>query len=119
MKLIMENWRKFLFEARPEEAEMIKDALDIPISEYPFSDIFGDSYRKIMEYRTINPDTPFGNAIDILKKFGWTIETTKETVEKNKRIKRKTGKKKLKLETKSLMKQKPLPLWERMDNLSV
>ena len=85
----MENWRKFLFEARPEEAEMIKDALDIPISEYPFSDIFGDSYRKIMEYRTINPDTPFGNAIDILKKFGWTIETTKETVEKNKRIKRK------------------------------
>jgi len=93
MKLIMENWRKFLFEAKPEEAEMIEDALDIPISEYPFSDIFGDSYRKIMEYRTINPDTPFGNAIDILKKFGWTIETTKETVEKNKRIKRKTGKK--------------------------
>ena len=93
MKLIIENWRKFLSEATDEEAEMIKDAMEVPISEYPFGDIFGDSYRKIMEYRSIDPDTPFGNAIDILKKFGWTIEPTKETVEKNKRIKRKTGKK--------------------------
>jgi len=93
MKLIIENWRKFLSEATDEEAEMIKDAMEVPISEYPFSDIFGDSYRKIMEYRSIDPDTPFGNAIDILKKFGWTIEPTKETIEKNKRIKRKTGNK--------------------------
>ena len=93
MKLILEGWRKFISEATQDEADMINDAMDVPISEYPFGDIFGDSYRKIMEYRSIDPNTPFGNSVDILKLFGWTIETTKENVEKNKRIKRKTGKK--------------------------
>ena len=93
MKLIMENWRKFISEATEDEASHIKDAMDAPIEDYPFGDIFGNSYRKIMKYKTIDPETNFGNAVDLLKRFGWKVNIIKDEVVKNKRVKRKTGKK--------------------------
>ena len=93
MKLIMENWRKFISEVTEEEASHIEDAMKVPIKDYPFGDIFGDSYRKIMRYQTIDPSTNFGNAVDLLRKFGWKVDIIKKNVVKNKRIKRKTGKK--------------------------
>ena len=52
MKLLLENWNKFLQEqeineATEQEIEYLNDALEIPMEDLPFGNIFGDSYRII------------------------------------------------------------------------
>ena len=59
MKLILENWNKFLKEqeineATEEEIGYLDDALKIPIEELPFGNIFGDSYRIIEPFTSMS-----------------------------------------------------------------
>ena len=47
MKLLMENWKKFLEEdqineATDEEIGFIDDLMEIPVEEMPFGNFFGD-----------------------------------------------------------------------------
>ena len=63
MKLILENWNKFLKEqeineATEEEIEYLEDALKIRIEELPFGNIFGDSYRIIEPVTSLKKKTP-------------------------------------------------------------
>ena len=79
MKLILENWNKFLKEqeineATEQEIEYLNDALEIPVSELPFGNIFGNSYRIIEPISGIKKQTPLANAISILNKFGWQVD---------------------------------------------
>ena len=79
MKLILENWNKFLKEqeineATEQEIKYLKDALEIPIEEFPFGNIFGDSYRIIEPVSGLKEETPLANAISILNKFGWQVD---------------------------------------------
>jgi len=78
MKLILENWNKFLKEqqineATEQEIEYLNDALEIPVSELPFGNIFGDSYRIIEPVSSLKEQTPLSNAIFALNKFGWEV----------------------------------------------
>ena len=79
MKLILENWNKFLQEqeineATEEEIGYLKDALEIPIEEMPFGNIFGDSYRIIESVTSLKKKTPLADTIDTLNKFGWEVD---------------------------------------------
>jgi len=78
MKLLLENWNKFLKEqeineATEQEIEYLNDALEIPIEELPFGNIFGDSYRIIEPVSGLKEKTPLANAIFALNKFGWEV----------------------------------------------
>jgi len=79
MKLILENWYKFLKEqeineATEQEIEYLNDALEIPVSELPFGNIFGDSYRIIEPVSGLKKDTPLANTISALNAFGWQVD---------------------------------------------
>ena len=79
MKLILENWNKFLKEqeineATEQEIEYLNDALEIPVSELPFGNIFGNSYRIIEPVSGLKEQTPLANAISVLNAFGWQVD---------------------------------------------
>ena len=83
MKLILENWNKFLKEeelkeATEQEIEYLNDALEIPVEELPFGNIFGDSYRIIEPISSMKEQTPLANAISVLNKFGWEVGEPKD-----------------------------------------
>jgi len=82
MKLILENWNKFLREqeineATEQEIEYLNDALEIPVSELPFGNIFGDSYRIIEPLNSLDETSSFGVAMKALEKMGWTVGSPK------------------------------------------
>lgn len=79
MKLLLENWNKFLKEqelkeATEQEIEYLNDALEIPVSELPFGNIFGNSYRIIEPVNSVKQDTPLAKVIFALNKFGWEVD---------------------------------------------
>ena len=79
MKLLLENWKKFLKEqeineATQEELQYLDDALKIPIGELPFGNIFGNSYRIIEPVNTVKKETPLARVIFALNKFGWEVD---------------------------------------------
>ena len=83
MKLLLEKWNKFLKEqelneATEQEIEYLNDALEIPIEELPFGNIFGDSYRIIEPVSSMKQQTPLANAIFALNKFGWEVGEPKD-----------------------------------------
>ena len=83
MKLLLENWNKFLEEqeineATEQEIEYLNDALEIPISELPFGNIFGDSYRIIEPFSSMSETTSFGVTMKALKKFKWDVASPKD-----------------------------------------
>jgi hypothetical protein len=83
MKLLLENWNKFLKEqeineATEQEIEYLNDALEIPIEELPFGNIFGDSYRIIEPFTSMSETTSFGVTMKALKKFGWDVASPKD-----------------------------------------
>jgi hypothetical protein len=83
MKLLLENWNKFLQEqeineATEQEIEYLNDALEIPIEELPFGNIFGDSYRIIEPFTSMSETTSFGVTMKALKKFGWDVASPKD-----------------------------------------
>ena len=82
MRLILENWNKFLKEQEINEAtegeiEYLNDALEIPVSELPFGNIFGDSYRIIEPLNSLDETSSFGVAMKALEKMGWTVGSPK------------------------------------------
>ena len=82
MKLILENWNKFLQEqeineATEQEIEYLNDALEIPVSELPFGNIFGDSYRIIEPLDSLDDTSSFGVAMSALAKMGWEVGPAK------------------------------------------
>jgi hypothetical protein len=83
MKLLLENWNKFLKEqeineATEQEIEYLNDALEIPISELPFGNIFGDSYRIIEPLDSLDESSSFGVAMKALEKMGWEVGSPKD-----------------------------------------
>jgi hypothetical protein len=74
MQKIVENWRSFLTEAAPEEIGHLDDVLDIAIEDYPFSNIFGDSYRLISELTAAKEDNKISELTKMLDKQGWSID---------------------------------------------
>ena len=56
-----------------DEISYLDDAMKIPISEMPFSNIFGDKYRIIKSFGTLKEDSPFGKIVNTLKYFGWEL----------------------------------------------
>ena len=83
MKLILENWNKFLIEqqvneASEQEIEYLNDALEIPIEELPFGNIFGNSYRTIEPLDTLDESSSFGVAMKALETMGWQVGAPKD-----------------------------------------
>lgn len=83
MKLILEKWNKFLKEqelkeATQQEIEYLNDALEIPIEELPFRNIFGDSYRIIEPLNSLDETSSFGVAMKALAKMGWEVGSPKD-----------------------------------------
>ena len=83
MKLLLESWNKFLREqeineATEQEIEYLNDALEIPMEDLPFGNIFGDSYRIIEPVSSMKEKTPLANAIFALNKFGWEVGEPKD-----------------------------------------
>ena len=82
MKLIIENFKKFLEEeaikeATEEEMEHLGQALNTPIEELPFSNIFGDKYRIIEKLSTVETGTIYSKVMDDLEKMGWSVAEPK------------------------------------------
>tara|TARA_R110000850_G_scaffold40451_3_gene104176 strand:+ start:182 stop:2608 length:2427 start_codon:yes stop_codon:yes gene_type:complete len=83
MKLLLENWGVFLKEqeineATEQEIEYLNDALEIPIEDLPFGNIFGNSYRIIEPFTSMSEDTSFGVTMKALKKFKWDVASPKD-----------------------------------------
>jgi hypothetical protein len=83
MKLILEKWNKFLKEqelkeATQQEIEYLNDALEIPIEQLPFGNIFGDSYRIIEPLDSLDESSSFGVAMKALEKMGWEVGSPKD-----------------------------------------
>jgi hypothetical protein len=56
-----------------DEISYLDEAMNIPISEMPFSNIFGDKYRIIKSFGTLKEDSPFGKIVNTLNYFGWEL----------------------------------------------
>ena len=78
MKLILENWNKFLKEQElnevtDEELEAIEKAMSIPVEELPWQNIFGNSYRIIEPLNSLDEKSEFGGFVKSLERMGWSI----------------------------------------------
>jgi hypothetical protein len=83
----MEKWNRFLAEraieineATEEQIETVKianiEALqDIPIEDYPFGDIFGNSYRIIEPLVSYKKGSDVGKIVKMLAALGWEVNT--------------------------------------------
>ena len=83
----MEKWNRFLAErameineATDEQIETVKIAnietlKDIPIQDYPFGDIFGDSYRIIEPLASFKKGSDVGKIVNMLAVLGWEVNT--------------------------------------------
>ena len=56
-----------------DEISYLDDAMNIPISEMPFTNIFGDKYRIIKSFETLSETSPFGRIVNTLRFFGWDL----------------------------------------------
>ena len=87
MKLLIENWRKYIIEndlkeATRDELEMIKDALALSPLALPFSDLFGGKKRKL---QVIGNENVYQMNF-LLKKLGKDVSMKKNKTEKKDRI---------------------------------
>jgi len=71
---IKSNNKKVITELTEEEYSFVQEALDIPKSELPFSNIFGDRYRVLGDFQTVNENHPLSKIIEFLEDRGWSIE---------------------------------------------
>jgi len=86
----MEKWNRFLAEraieineATDEQIESVKienieTLKDIPIEDYPFGDIFGDSYRIIERLVAFKKGSDVGKIIKMIKALGWEVGQPKD-----------------------------------------
>ena len=66
--------KKVINEITEEEYGFIEEALKIPPSELPFSNIFGDKYRVLGNFQTLNEEHPLTKMIEYLEFNGWSLE---------------------------------------------
>ena len=79
----MENWQKFLLEQELIEAteeqietvkiENIETLKGVPIEDYPFGDIFGNSYRIIEPLMSFKKGSDVGKIVKMLSGLGWEV----------------------------------------------
>ena len=68
------NKKQVINEITEEEYEFVKEALEIPPSELPFSNIFGNRYRVLGNFQTLNEEHPLTKMIEYLEFNGWSLE---------------------------------------------
>jgi hypothetical protein len=75
MQRLVENWRRYLQEASEDEIGHLDDVLDVAIEDYPFGNIFGESYRMISPISvSVEADGEMGEITQMLLKQGWSID---------------------------------------------
>jgi hypothetical protein len=65
--------KQVLSEISEEEYDFVKEALEIPPSELPFSNIFGDKYRILGNFKVVTDEHVLSKAIKFLTDNGWTF----------------------------------------------
>tara|TARA_R100001440_G_scaffold6147_1_gene12795 strand:+ start:6588 stop:9041 length:2454 start_codon:yes stop_codon:yes gene_type:complete len=114
MKLLIENWRKFLKEqkiqeATEEEIENLKQLLEMPAGALPFNDFFQGKYR-IAQAVDLNVGSgPLGKILTFLEKYGWEFFVS-EDGDKNTLKARKTKETVYKKDGKSKISRKSIEL---------
>ena len=73
IKVKLKENKQLVQEITEEEYEFVEEALEIPIEDMPYSNIFGDKYRIIREFGTLSDGNPFGKMIKKLGEFGWNL----------------------------------------------
>ena len=73
IKVKLKENKQLVQEITEEEYSFVEEALEIPIEEMPYSNIFGDKYRIIREFGTLSDGNPFGKMIKKLSEFGWNL----------------------------------------------
>ena len=78
MKLLIENWRKYLQEekiqeATEEEIGYLQDLLEMPPSVLPFDSFFNGKYRKFETIKVNTPGSPLFQLDKLLEFTGWTM----------------------------------------------
>ena len=68
------NKKQAINEITEQEYEFVEEALKIPVSELPFSNIFGDKYRILGDFSTLNDEHPLTKMIKYLEFHGWNLE---------------------------------------------
>ena len=69
------NKKQVINEITEEEYDFVSEALEIPPSELPFSNIFGDRYRILGNFEVVTDDHPLSKVIKFLTDNGWTFDT--------------------------------------------
>jgi len=72
--LILEEMKTVIQEATTYEIGYLNDVLEIPKSELPFSNIFGDRYRILGSFKSDNPGSPFNLFESFVKRTGWALD---------------------------------------------
>ena len=78
MKLLIENWRKYLQEdklqeATEEEIGYLQDLLEMPPSVLPFDSFFNGKYRKFETIKVNTPGSPLSQLDKLLEFTGWSM----------------------------------------------
>ena len=71
---IKSSKKKVLNEITEEEYDFVREALEIPPSELPFSNIFGDKYRILGNFEVVNDEHPLSVIIKFLEDRGWSLD---------------------------------------------
>ena len=68
------NKKQTINEITEQEYEFVEEALNIPVGELPFSNIFGNKYRILGDFQTLNEEHPLTKMIKYLEFNGWSLE---------------------------------------------
>jgi len=68
------NKKEVINEITEQEYEFVEEALKIPVEELPFSNIFGNKYRILGNFETLNEEHPLSKMIKYLEFNGWSLE---------------------------------------------
>ena len=76
MQRLIENWRGYLQEISDAERAHLDDVLDVPIEDYLFGHVFGEtSYRLITPISvSVEADGEMGEITQMFDKQGWSIK---------------------------------------------
>ena len=68
------NKKNVINEITEQEYEFVEEALNIPVEELPFSNIFGNKYRILGDFQTLNEEHPLTKMIKYLEFNGWSLD---------------------------------------------
>ena len=75
VKVNNKNKKQVLKEINEDEYALIEDALEIPISELPYSNIFGNRYRVLGDFETVNKGHPIYEMVKFFQDNDWVLNT--------------------------------------------